>query len=162
MLETKRFPGGTKRVVHVVAKMLQQNFATGQHRPMVGIRNKNALGKFVLTHHASILGPSQLLHTPQSPLPGTDGRAICVLHTEAPIVASFDPTMCDGGHDWTPRPAISQPVAPATTKVPLIEWAFTELGRRGLCVTAQNIEKLLAENGVKPPVVELPIGGAAQ
>jgi hypothetical protein len=77
---------GKERIVHVIAKVLGQRMASGDHSaPMIGVRPMAKPEKVSVYRHVEILGKSKLLDTPEHPLPGTDGRGICYLVTKAPI-----------------------------------------------------------------------------
>lgn len=86
----RRLRGGKKRIVHVIAKTLAKNMDTGLHQPLIGVRSARNPDQVRVYRHAEILGPSKLMHTPNAPLPGTDGRGICYLVTRAPIRVYLD------------------------------------------------------------------------
>lgn len=78
-------PGGTERIVHIVAKALMANKESNAGLPVIAVRPATNPYRFIMVEHAEILGPCTLRHTPEDPVPGTDGRAICVLRTIAPV-----------------------------------------------------------------------------
>jgi hypothetical protein len=78
------------RVVHIVAKNLVANREKGTNLPLVGIRRVADLDRHIVVRHVNILGPSTLVHRPELPLPGTDGRAICVMWTDAALEVFVD------------------------------------------------------------------------
>ena len=83
--------GGKERIVHVIAKVLGQRIAAGDHSvPMIGVRPAARPEKLSVYRHVEILGESRLLDTPDNPLPGTEGRGICYLVTSAPLRVYFD------------------------------------------------------------------------
>jgi hypothetical protein len=90
--KTKTFvlKAGKKRIVHVVAKTLAENLATGTHRPLVAVRRFGDAEPALLARHVEILGPSTLFHTPDAPLPGTSGRGIAYLVTTAALRVHVD------------------------------------------------------------------------
>lgn len=78
--------GGVARIVHVLAPVLGQRLATGDHvAEMIAVRLVDDPEKVTTYRHVEILGPSELLDTPDHPLPGTNGRGICYLVTKAPL-----------------------------------------------------------------------------
>lgn len=81
------------RVVHVLGPVLGRNLAQpdrSRHEPVVAIRSAANPRVVLVARHVEILGPSAIWYEPGDPLPGTDGRAIAVMHTTAPIVAHVD------------------------------------------------------------------------
>jgi hypothetical protein len=86
---TKVLPGGVRRVVHVIAKTLKENLDHGAKKPMVGVRDWNNLSRMYIYRRVDILGPSTVMEIDQ-PLPGTDGRGICPLITEAALMVYMD------------------------------------------------------------------------
>lgn len=81
VLETSKL-----RYINVHAKTLQENRENGKKEPMIAVRSANNPKEERRFHHVEILGDSQISFTPDNPLPNTDGRAICYVHTEAPLV----------------------------------------------------------------------------
>lgn len=79
-----------KRIVHVVAKILQESMQTGVQYELMGVRDFERREDLIIARHVQILGPSDLWHTPTEPLPGTNGRGIAYLVTEAPLKLYFD------------------------------------------------------------------------
>ncbi len=78
--------GGKVRIVHVLAPVLGQRLASGTHNAqIVAVRLASDPEKVTAYRHVEILGPSELVDTPDSPLPGTNGRGICYLVTSAPL-----------------------------------------------------------------------------
>ena len=74
------------RYINVHAKTLQENRETGKKEPMTTVRSASNPHEEKRFHHVEILGPSAISYTPDNPLPNTDGRAICYVHTEAPLL----------------------------------------------------------------------------
>lgn len=86
---TKVLPGGVRRVVHVIAKTLKENIENKAGKPMVGVRDWSNLSRMYIYRRVDILGPSSVMEIDQ-PLPGTDGRGICPLITEAALMVYMD------------------------------------------------------------------------
>ena len=86
---TRVLPGGVRRVVHVIAKTLKENIENKAGKPMVGVRDWNNLSRMYIYRRVDILGPSSVMEIDQ-PLPGTDGRGICPLITEAALMVYMD------------------------------------------------------------------------
>lgn len=81
-----RLEGGVQRVIHVVAKALKESLDGHPEMRVIGIREESDLTKVIMAKHVEILGNVSLIHTPDDPIPGTDGRGVCVLRTNAPIL----------------------------------------------------------------------------
>jgi hypothetical protein len=81
----QRLKGGQEWIIHILAKNLKEVDAAGKPLPVVAIRSASSPDKYLVVRHVEILGPSALFHTPEDPVPGTDGRAVCVLRTSAPL-----------------------------------------------------------------------------
>lgn len=77
--------GGKERIIHILAKVLGENLANGLDKPCTAIRDAANPDKYIVVRHVDILGPSSIRLTPEDPIPGTDGRAICVLRTSAAL-----------------------------------------------------------------------------
>lgn len=91
--------GGVRRIVHVVAKVLKENIENGTDKPVIGIRRVDNPDKVRMVDGVQILGPSILKYTPDNPVPGTDGRGICVLRTSAPLVIKYREEVLVGQKD---------------------------------------------------------------
>ncbi len=74
------------RYINVHGKTLQENRENGKKEPMVTVRSARNPHEERRFHHVEILGDSQISFTPDKPLPNTDGKAICYVHTEAPLL----------------------------------------------------------------------------
>jgi len=90
-MKTKLLKAGVKRIVHVLAPMLQANLQDGKQRSIIGVRPFENPETLEVYRHAEILGPCSLMHTPEQPLPGTNGRGICYMVTTAAIRVWVDP-----------------------------------------------------------------------
>lgn len=78
--------GGVRRIVHVLAKALKENNEDKSVvRPVIAIRTERNPSKVLMVFHAEFLGKTTLIHTPNDPVPGTEGRAVCVLRTKGRI-----------------------------------------------------------------------------
>ena len=78
-------PAGVKRIVNVSAKILRENLERGERSPMVMVRDADRMADELIVKSVRILGPSTLGPMFDEPLPGTDGRGICHLVTEASL-----------------------------------------------------------------------------
>lgn len=76
---------GKKRFVNVVAKEVMEAVRSGVAGDMVCIRNAKKPEKVIYAHGIQIMGPMQLIPDLSQPLPGTEGRGICYVETEAEI-----------------------------------------------------------------------------
>lgn len=90
-MKTKLLKAGVKRIVHVLAPNLQANLQDGKQRSIIGVRPFEKPETLEVYRHAEILGPCSLMHTPDQPLPGTNGRGICYMVTTAAIRVWVDP-----------------------------------------------------------------------
>lgn len=85
-MKTRILKKGIKRIVHVVAKFLKENLEQGKNNMLVGIRPCSSPKRVTLYRHCDILGECRLEHfPPEKAIPGTDGRGICYLVTDAAI-----------------------------------------------------------------------------
>lgn len=75
-----------QRYINVQAAILQKNIAEGKTDPMTGVRDARNPGKVDFYHHVEMLGPCSIAPTPDAPLPDTNGRGICYLHTKAALL----------------------------------------------------------------------------
>lgn len=78
--------GGVLRYINVHAPTLQENRANDKKHPMITVRTQDNADEYENFHHVEILGPSILSYTPDDPLPDTNGRAICYVHTKAALL----------------------------------------------------------------------------
>lgn len=101
-MKTKKLRGGVLRCIHVLAPNLVKNLTEGTNLPTIGVRlaskpHKMIFGKPVHNLTFDIKNGVQLpgmmgtmQFTPKNPLPGTGGRAVCVLRTTLPLICEVD------------------------------------------------------------------------
>ncbi len=77
-------PAGVKRYVHVLVSALHHRFQTGEKVQLVCVRSAKRPGAYKLYRKVECLGPASLEEI-ETPLPGTNGRGICVMVTDAPL-----------------------------------------------------------------------------
>lgn len=81
---TRILPGGVKRIIHVFAPALKERFEGNKDNKLCCVRNANNLTRRYMYKKVECLGPSQLVELDE-PLPGTNGRGICVMVTTEAI-----------------------------------------------------------------------------
>lgn len=81
----KTLPEGVWRIVNVDAPTLRDNIENGTKKPMVRVRDQNDLDNWEEFSGVRINGTCELFPTFDKPLPGTNGRGICYISTEAEI-----------------------------------------------------------------------------
>jgi hypothetical protein len=70
---------GPLRIVNVIFTDKEKKVA------MVGVRRADNPEEVLIARHAEILGACCVYYTPNDPVPGTNGRGICVMRTTAAI-----------------------------------------------------------------------------
>jgi len=76
----------TLRYINVSAKTLHENRENGKNKPTLTVRSAENPMEERKFHYVEILGDSKIFPTPDHPLPNTEGRAVCYVHTEALLV----------------------------------------------------------------------------
>ena len=71
-------------MVQIVGASMQKRKTTGVKVPLVGVRTLENLKRLYIYRQVDILGPSSIMEL-DAPIPGTDGRVICPLITDAPL-----------------------------------------------------------------------------
>lgn len=89
-MKTRRLKAGISRIVHVLAPILKENLENGTKKPMVGIRLESNPGQVRIVQGVEIRGKVTMMPDISNPVPGTGGRAVCVLKTTSPIIIFFD------------------------------------------------------------------------
>lgn len=83
-----------KRIVHVLGPVLAKNLKRPHdyesHDPVVAVRSLADPRVALVGRHVEILGPCKISYTPADPVPGTQGRAIAVMETEAELIVHMD------------------------------------------------------------------------
>ena len=83
-------PAGKRRIVSIHPGHLARNRTEGCCLPAVCVRDDGDADDAVICRDIEILGPSAIYHTPDRPLPSTDGRGVCYLVTEAALRLHID------------------------------------------------------------------------
>jgi hypothetical protein len=86
------FPAGKLRLVNVASRLLLRNLGGEQERlPVMCVRDADNADTAYAFEEVELLGPCEVLYTPDAPLPGTNGRGIAYMHTTAAIRGWCDP-----------------------------------------------------------------------
>jgi hypothetical protein len=88
-MRTKILEGGKKRVIYVLSKSIKLRFEQNQNRPLVAVRCYDNINRLYIYRKVDILGPSTIMEIDEA-LPGSNGRGICPLVTEAPLRVHMD------------------------------------------------------------------------
>lgn len=87
-------PAGIERAIHVYVPALQSRFEKGNDkRPCMAVRSIGADGKWSrmrLYRRVSWNGPTRLVEHFDEPLPGTNGRGVCIVYTTAALYCEWD------------------------------------------------------------------------
>ena len=81
----KTLPEGVWRIVNVDAPSLRENLETAAGKPMVRVRDENCPDRWESFHGIRINGTCELFPTFDKPFPGTNGRGVCYITTQAEI-----------------------------------------------------------------------------
>lgn len=81
-----------KWVIHVAAPVLLKNRAENRDDPVIAVRNvsTNWETDVIYCRKAEWEGPTLMCHRPTTPIPGTNGRGIAFVETDAKITAYTD------------------------------------------------------------------------
>ncbi len=99
-------PGGMRRAVHVFTPSLMHRIKHKEPVPVMAIRCASEnYTEMRLYERVTILGPSSVEPIFDTPLPGTGGRGVAIMFTEAPIYAEWDlpPRPIDTSGDQKPE-----------------------------------------------------------
>jgi hypothetical protein len=94
-LKSKILPGGVLRAVHVYVPTLQQRLAEGGDKPVMAVRlqdNNGEWRRMKLYRKVEWAGPgrTELIEHFDAPLPGTNGRGVAIVYTDAPLAVFWD------------------------------------------------------------------------
>lgn len=89
-MKQRRLKGGVTRIVHVLAPVLKENMEQGTNKPIVGVRLASKPKRVRAVHGVEIRGKVVLMQDMANPVPGTGGRAVCVMKTSSPITIFFE------------------------------------------------------------------------
>lgn len=77
---------GRKYCIHVHGPTLESNRAKGENKPVVVVRERRAPEVMIFCRDVDVQGHCRTVHKPETPLPGTNGRAVCWVETDGPII----------------------------------------------------------------------------
>lgn len=84
-MEKRHLEGGVDRIINVLAPLIHSG------KPAIAVRLQSEQEQIEGTcWHIQILGPSYIAYMPEEPVPGTDGRGVYALRTQAPLVLFCD------------------------------------------------------------------------
>jgi hypothetical protein len=81
-----------KWVIHVAAPVLMRNRKEGRDDPVIAVRSAETdwATDVVFCRRVEWRGPTRMVHRPTTPIPGTDGRGVCFVETDAPLTLYRD------------------------------------------------------------------------
>lgn len=81
-----------RRVIHVAAPVLSNNRKTGANDPVIAVRNVETdwASDVIFCRRVEWNGPSRLCHRPTTPIPGTNGRGVAFVETDAVLTLYVD------------------------------------------------------------------------
>ncbi len=83
------FPKGKQKIINVDAPTIRDNIENGKREPMVRVRFSDNPTNYKVFKSVEILGPSRLAPNFKDPIPGTNGRGICYVTTNARIIGYY-------------------------------------------------------------------------
>jgi hypothetical protein len=117
-------------IVHIDGPSLDANRRDGINRMLVAVRRSEDPTKKVLCREVRWNGPSRVVDRQNHPIPGTNGRAVSWVETDADLVVTMD-----NQRETVLSPSQHQPTAPrrprTAKRVPGVETPFgVPRGRR--------------------------------
>ena len=94
-MKSEVLPGGTWRIVHIFTPVLKKRQDAGPWKamngePLMAVRSSvGAYCRMRIYRRVDIEGPSKLVEL-EKPLPGTGGRGVAVMMTDAPLRVWYD------------------------------------------------------------------------
>ncbi|TXM69652.1 hypothetical protein [Methylobacterium sp. WL120] len=87
---TKPILGGF--VIHIAAPVLMKNRQEGRNDPVIAVRKAftNWATDVVFARKVEWSGPTRMVHRPSTPIPGTNGRGVAFLETDADLTLYVD------------------------------------------------------------------------
>lgn len=81
-----------KWVIHIAAPVLIKNRAEGRNDPVIAIRSAGSdwAKDVIFARKVEWSGPTRMVHRPTTPIPGTNGRGISFIETDAVLTAYVD------------------------------------------------------------------------
>lgn len=81
-----------KWVIHIAAPVLIRNRKEGRNDPVIAVRSveTNWATDVIFCRKVEWDGPTRMVHRPTTPIPGTDGRGVCFVETDADLTLYFD------------------------------------------------------------------------
>jgi len=79
-------------VIHVAAPVLMKNRAEGRKDPVIAVRraHTNWADDVIFARKVEWNGPSRMVHRPTTPVPGTNGRGVSFVETDADLTLYLD------------------------------------------------------------------------
>lgn len=79
-------------VIHIAAPVLAKNRKEGRNDPVIAVRraHSNWATDVVFARKVEWNGPSRMVHRPSTPIPGTEGRGVSFVETDAPVTVYLD------------------------------------------------------------------------
>jgi hypothetical protein len=79
-------------VIHIAAPVLAKNRKEGRNDPVIAVRraHTNWATDVVFARKVEWNGPSRMVHRPSTPIPGTEGRGVSFVETDADVTVYLD------------------------------------------------------------------------
>jgi len=81
-----------KWVIHIQAPILINNRKTGRNDPVIAVRSvaTDWANDVIFCRHVEWNGPTRMIHRPTTPVPGTAGRGVSYIETDAVLTVYID------------------------------------------------------------------------
>lgn len=79
-------------VIHIAAPVLIKNRQEGRNDPVIAVRraHSNWATDVVFARRVEWTGPTRMVHRPSTPVPGTNGRGVAFVETDADVICHID------------------------------------------------------------------------
>lgn len=79
-------------VIHIAAPVLAKNRKEGRNDPVIAVRmaHSNWATDVMFARKVEWNGPSRMVHRPSTPIPGTEGRGVSFVETDADVTVYLD------------------------------------------------------------------------
>jgi hypothetical protein len=79
-------------VIHIAAPVLMRNRKEGRNDPVIAVRKAftNWATDVVFARRVEWNGPTRMVHRPSTPIPGTEGRGVSFVETDADVTVWLD------------------------------------------------------------------------
>jgi hypothetical protein len=79
-------------VIHIAAPVLMRNRKEGRNDPVIAVRKAytNWATDIVFARRVEWNGPTRMVHRPSTPIPGTEGRGVSFVETDADVTVYLD------------------------------------------------------------------------